>query len=156
MFDWRITRDPKFRHSLGISEHSIDDATQEAWLKLRDHDSVTPQLLRTTAINCFRDSDKARRRREGREQQRPSSPSTTSMSLPPRFEQLENRAAILRVVRSASLSRNHKCALWAWVHDELDEFARRKSIPINTAGVWAHRAREKLRPFLGKAGLEPE
>lgn len=58
------------------------------------------------------------------------------------------RRHIKRALRQANLRSDHGCALWAWLRDSLDEFAARRGITRKTAGVWAWRARQSLRPYL--------
>jgi hypothetical protein len=62
---------------------------------------------------------------------------------------------IKRALRQANLRPDHRCALWAWLRDSLDEFASRRGITRKTAGVWAWRARELRWPTNGGLNGEP-
>lgn len=194
-FDWSITNHPAFRRSLiprSARDDEIDDAIQDAYLKLHSHHNITEPLLCKTAQNCYKDRIKAETRRRDRERlaydrspagvaaariesrrrhnkRRLADPSLRRDSVfrdpepgtkpdindpSERAERRETRAAILRAARLSMLRADYGSALWASVRDRLAEFAKRRGIPIATARVWAHRGRQKLRPFLVELELK--
>jgi DNA-directed RNA polymerase specialized sigma24 family protein len=178
-FDWSMTHDRDFHRTLHIRNAADrDDALQDACVKLlRSHKPITPQLLRKTTVNCHKDRVKAesrRRRRElksagfhgplengtdaesiARQQPMGSESKRLSYSADPtaKMEQRETRAGIKRAIRSAKLSRDHRCALWAWMRNRLADFAKRRGIPQVTARGWAKRAKDALPPHLEREGL---
>lgn len=179
-FDWSIIRDPTFHKQLRIPNPADrDDAIQDACLKLIKHDiSPTVPLLRKTTLNKHKDHVKAEIRRRAREQPRviaevyeewdwfdtdcdchgvrmppAQPPRATDYSPSSKLERRELRTAIKRALRTARLSRDHQCALWAWFRDHVAEFAKRRGIAEVTARVWAKRARDALRPHAEREGL---
>lgn len=174
-FDWSIVRNPTFLRKLPIRNVADrDDAIQDACVKLLGK-PITPELLWTATLNCYKDRVKAEDRRRAREQRRTITglrpvtdhnhtrdskqlPRHTEASIDDpsaRLHRREIRAAIKRAVRTARLSRDHRCALWAWVRGRVAEFARRRRIREVTVRVWATRARAALRPHLEREGLAP-
>lgn len=184
-FDWNLTNNRSFHSRLHIpNEADREDAIQDAALKLFSRAStVTPELFCASTINCHKDRVKSESRRKKREQAhshsnhfsryRRAARDPDHHSTPPsnkqrqlesiasspdpseRLVKLETRAAIKRAIRRARLSRNHRCALWAWMRDGLQEFEARRQIAPSTAHVWVHRAQESLRPHLISEGIGP-
>lgn len=184
-FDWHLTNDHSFLSRLRIpNEADREDAIQDAALKLFSKaGAVTPELLYASTLNCHKDRVKAESRRKKREQahslfdnfpryqraardhdhystppsddQRQLESIASSLDPSARLVKLETRAAIKRAIREAGLSRNHRCALWAWIGGRLQQFAARRRIAPTTARVWVYRAQESLRPHLISQGIGP-
>lgn len=173
-----LAKNSAFLRTLPIhNEADRDDAIQTALLKLLAEPMVTPQLFYTTIVNSHRDSLKAERRRRNREHrfaeaeyhrrggcgqrrgctgQLLHAPDEVIADPSARLRRRDERAAILRAIRAAGLSREHQCALRPWAHNSLIEFARRRGVPEATARCWAKRARDPLRPHLEREGIGPE
>jgi DNA-directed RNA polymerase specialized sigma24 family protein len=179
-FDWSIVLNPAFRRRLRISNAADrDEAIQDACVRLlRKPCCLTPELLNITAQNCNKDRIKSERSRKRREWHRaillspedheqPNSECghrnlriASSENLEPvendpsaRLRRRETRAAIKHAVRTAKLSRDYRCALWAWLRDRVAEFANRWGVPEVTIRVRAKRAKDMLRLHLERESL---
>lgn len=181
-FDWSIVRDPSFHRKLGILNDALrDDAIQDAYVKLvRSGRPVTLPLLLKAVKNACMDRLKSDKNRSARELRRAGfvaptangpneqsiasvqpmahDPKPLSYSADPaeRMVKREKRRAIKRAIRAARLSRDHRCALWAWVRGRLTEFAERRGVKQVTARVWAKRARDAIKSHLEREGLGGE
>lgn len=152
--DWKLTRDPEFRRTLGIPSSEVDDVLQEAYVKLESREEVAPALLRRTAQRCFLDSKKSASRRRRREQHVARSRPERRTSERPDFIIERTEEASLTVSRveaarsAARLSPDHEAMLDAWMNDRLKEFAAKRGIKESTARSRAHRARAKIAGHL--------
>lgn len=132
---------------------SADDLINDLFLRLTKHPTPLGYNRESYAVeaykNLVKDRERACRRRLARDveviRDRPEGASDSPYV---RASQRDVRWHIKRAMRLASLRPDHRCALWAWLRDSLDDFARRRNIPRKTAGVWAYRARRALRPHL--------
>lgn len=184
-FDWNLTNDRAFHSRLHIpNKTDREDAIQDAALKLLSKArAATPELLHTTTVNCHKDRVKTESRRKEREraystskqparyprfardpdhhsdpivnEQRPPESIASNPDPSERLVKHETRAEIKRVIREARLSRDYRCALWAWCRDRLQEFGARRHIPPPTARVWVHRALKSLEPHFISQGFGP-
>jgi DNA-directed RNA polymerase specialized sigma24 family protein len=153
------------------SDADLDDAIQNACVKLLQQDRpVTRALARATIINCARDARKSQSRRSNREQRRAMSGGDPQVrratkhrgsirlypdGVEPQFEDRnpsanielrDVRSALKREIRAAKLSRDHRCALRAWLRGELPEYAKRNGIAASTARGRLKRALDAIRP----------
>ncbi|MBW7904910.1 MAG: hypothetical protein LC135_09915 [Phycisphaerae bacterium] len=156
---------------------AVEEVLGRTWERARDKMPTVGDhvawLLRVGA-NIARDDLKAERRRRRREREvgctdcrdetctndPPNMHATQAQNEPVHdvgpgaaLERRELRRAIVNAVRTARLPRNHRCALWAWLRDEIAKWAAGRGIPAATARVWALRARDALRPHLVAVGL---
>lgn len=132
---------------------SADDLRNDLFLKWSRHPVPSGVNRESYAVGSFknlvRDRERACNRRVARDVEymraRPEIRSD-------RVEEVENRHDLRRhiklALRQANLRPDHRCALWAWLRESLDEFAARRGITRKTASVWACRARIALRPYL--------
>lgn len=67
-----------------------------------------------------------------------------------RLEAWEQRRQIKDAARRAKLTRPERCAVWARMRGKLAQWANVNKLRTNTASVLAHRARQKMRPFLSE------
>lgn len=158
----------------GVTVEDVLGRTWERWSRARNKPLVRdlPRWLFRVAVNIAKDDAKAESRRKRRrmhhdEHRQPecghdgddlhreqthfepcyhSNPSAA-------LDRSEHRRVIASAVRAAGIPRNHRCALWAWMRDRLDEWAARHHVKRTTARVWAKRARDALKPYLVAAGL---
>lgn len=132
---------------------SADDLLQDQSLKLVQNPlpaGVNPESYSVESFkNLVRDRERACNRRAARDVEfmRTHREARSDRVVEAAIRD-DLRGDIRRALRQANLRRDHRCALLAWVRDSLDEFAARRGISRKTAGVWAWRAREALRPHL--------
>ncbi len=132
---------------------SADDLLKALFLKLSRHPVPThanPESYTVESFkNLIRERERACNRRAARDVEfmrtRPEAHSDRVDEVAIRHDL---RRHIKRALRQANLRSDHRCALWAWLRDSLDEFAARRGISRKTADVWACRARKSLRPYL--------
>lgn len=132
---------------------SADDLHNELLLKLSRHPvppHANPESYVVAAFkNLIRDRERACNRRIAHDvEYMRTRPEARSDRVDEVAIRRDLRWHIKRALRHANLRPDHRCALWAWLRDSLDEFASRRGIALKTAGVWAYRARESLRPYL--------
>lgn len=155
--DWNIIHRAEFLTSLKIrNPHDRDDAIQDAYIKLVGKETSLPLFYRATQ-NSAKDLIKAERRRKTREsiQSVRSFQNRGTVDPTARAERREMRAAIKRMFRAAGLSPDYRCALRAWMRNELAGWAARKGVNKNTARTWVNRGIVMLKPFSAEVGLGP-
>lgn len=138
--------------SLEVSQ-SADDLLSDLSLKLTAHPPLAESNAESYAVESFKNLIKDRQRTCNRRRARDvefmrTRPEIGSDRVETRAIRHDLRWHIKRAARHAKLRPDHRCALWAWLRDSLDDFATRRGIPHKTARVWAWRAREALRPHL--------
>lgn len=132
---------------------STDDLLNALFLKLSRHpvpSHANPESYTVESFkNLIRDRERACNRRSARDVEfMRTRPEARSDRVDEVAIRRDLRRHIKRALRQANLRPDHRCALWAWLRDSLDEFASRRGIACKTAGVWAWRARKLLRPYL--------
>jgi len=180
----RILFSPKFEHHLRLrlpQRIRVPEILGRTWekansarvpLRIVDTDSETTtnsltKWLVCIAINVAKDQSKAAKRRARRERVAAHGstglgkdlrcfPSLSGLTCPSAgIERRELRLLLRNAAHTAGLPKWHLCALWAWMRDRLAEWATLRGVKLSTAYVWAHRAREALRPVLMRMGFGP-
>lgn len=157
--EWLLARlDPQLHNLASRSacsevHQSFDDLRHDLFLKLSWHPPPAEANIESYAVEAFKNLIKDRLRACNRRVKRDveymrARPEACCDPVDAVTSRRELRWHIKRAVRRANLRADHRCALLAWLRDSLADFAARRGIPFKTAGVWARRPRESLRPHL--------